>query len=167
MGDRVVTLVPVDGVVLERLVAAATSGAAAGEVTPPVTAGDDWTPERVAWLRAFHLDRRAGLDGEAGEATWAVLLDGQAVGGVRLARVAKDDVLEAGVWLTRQVRGSGVGRAAVAALLDEAAALGAVAVRAETTAGNAAALAVLRQLGFECSDSGDGTVRAQVALREQ
>ena len=151
---------------LEQPVAAATSDAAADEVTPPLTPGDDWTPERVAWLRAFHVDRRAGLLSTAREATWAVLVDGQVVGGVRLARVAQDDVLEAGVWLTRGARGRGVGRAAVAAVLEQAAALGAGVVQAWTTASNAAALAGLRQLGFECSSSANGAVRAEVALRE-
>ena len=156
----------VDDVVLEHLLAAATSDAAAGDVTPPLTPGDRWTPERVAWLRSFHVDRRAGLDGEAGEATWAVLVDGQVVGGARLARTAQDAVLEVGLWLTRGARGSGVGRAALSALVAQAAAHGCVAVRADTRASNAAALGVLRHLGFSCSLSEeDGTVRAQLTLQ--
>ncbi len=163
--DRAIALAAVDDVVLERLVVAATSDAAAGDVTPPLTPGDVWTPERMAWLRAFHLDRRAGLDSEAGEATWAVLADGRVVGGARLARVAQDDVLDVGLWLTRRARGTGVGRSALAALLEHATALGAVAVCAQTTASNAAALAVLRQHGFACSSLPDGAVRAQVSLR--
>src|SRR3712207_8457184 len=40
-----------------------------------VTPGPDWSPARVAWLLAFHRDRRPGLDGELGEATWAVVVE--------------------------------------------------------------------------------------------
>lgn len=140
------TLLPVDGLVLERLVAAGTSDAAAGDVTPALTPGDAWTPQRVAWLRAFHLDRRGGFSGAAGEATWAVVVEGEVVGAVRLARVAKQDVLETGVWLTRQARGCGVGRTAVAAVVEQAAALGAVSVRAETTTSNAGGAPTARLL---------------------
>lgn len=163
--DDRVTLAAVDDLVLERLVAAAVRDAAAGEVTPPITPGDDWSPERVAWLRAFHLGRRTGLDSEVGEATWALLAGGQVVVGARLARVADDHVLEAGVWVVRTARGSGVGRAAVVALLQRAATLGASAVRAETSASNAPALAVIRQLGFVCADSMGGRVRSEKTLR--
>ena len=157
-----VVLVPVDDDVLERLVAVATTGAAAAEVTPGP--GEVWTPERVAWLRAFHRDRRDGLGGAAREVTWAVVAHGQVVGAVRLARVEEDGVLEAGVWLTRSARGRGVGRAAVEAVVEQAAALGAVTVRAETTAGNEGALGVLRRLGSTCSAPAPGLVRAELAL---
>jgi len=47
--------------------------ALADEVTPPLTAGNAWTPIRIAWLRDFHRGRRGGLDGLAREATWATL----------------------------------------------------------------------------------------------
>lgn len=83
------TLVAVDETVLEKLVHAATTDAAADEVTPPLTPGSDWTPARVAWLRSFHRDRRAGLASSAAEATWAVVVDERVVGSVRLKRVAK------------------------------------------------------------------------------
>ncbi|MBC7374809.1 MAG: GNAT family N-acetyltransferase [Frankiales bacterium] len=163
--NRVVVLAPVGDPILEQLVAAATSDAAAGEVTPPLTPGDGWTPERVAWLRRFHVDRRAGLKGEAHEVTWAVLVDGHVVGGARLAHVGLDKELEVGMWLTRQARGSGVGRLALALLLEQAAAGGFVSIRADTSPSNAAALTVLRNQGFTCSDSPDGRVHAQLALR--
>src|SRR3712207_1336148 len=80
-----VELVAVDEVVLAALVRAATTDAAADEVTPPLTADGSWTPGRVAWLQAFHRDRRDGLDGPLGQATWAVVADGHVVGSVRLA----------------------------------------------------------------------------------
>lgn len=148
---------------LEWLVGAALADAAADEVTPPLTAGPAWTPERVAWLRAHHLCCRSGLDGEAGEATWAVLLDGEVVGAVRLARV-DDGVLETGAWLTRGARGRGVGTAALRLVLEQAAASRATVVRAETTAGNGAALSALRRIGFTCRADAGGAVRARLAL---
>lgn len=122
--DCLVELVGVDHAVLERLVEAATTDASADEVTPPLTSGAAWTPTRIAWLCAFHADRRAGLDGPASEGTWAVTLDQQVVGSVRLKRTQQSGELETGAWLTRSSRGRGVGRAAMEAVLREAAALG-------------------------------------------
>jgi RimJ/RimL family protein N-acetyltransferase len=90
-----------------------------------------------------------------GEATWAVALDGEIVGGVRLKRMAEPDVLETGIWLTRSARGKGVGRRAVAAVLDRAQELGAREVRADTGRENAAAIYVLQRLGFRTAVEGD------------
>ena len=162
-----VALITVDDVVLAQLVHVATTRADADEVTPPVTAGPAWTPERVAWLQAFHRDRRAGLDGNLDEATWAVAVDAQVVGSVRLERTDDPSVLQTGAWLARDIRGQGVGRAAMAAVLLQAADLGAAAVRAETTAGNLAALNVLRQLGFDVTfaDERQDVASAVVGIR--
>jgi RimJ/RimL family protein N-acetyltransferase len=165
-----VELRPVTEAVLARLVTAALHGATADEVTPPLTPGPAWTDERVAWLRAFHRDRRAGLDGVPAEATWAVVTsaggaDGdRVVGAVRLRRTDGGGVLEAGIWLTRDARGRGVGRTAVELVLDRARGTGASVVRAETTPGNTRALAVLRALGFAVDVRG-GTARAELSLR--
>jgi hypothetical protein len=99
-----IELVPVEVDALARLVAAAISDAAPDEVTAPM-AGDHWGPERIEWLNRFHRDRRPGLDGPLGEATWAVSLDGSVVGAVRLERTAERAVLETGIWLTRSAGG--------------------------------------------------------------
>jgi RimJ/RimL family protein N-acetyltransferase len=163
-GRDVVRLAAVDDDVLERMVRAALDEAAANEVTPPVTPGEEWTPERVAWLRSFHRSRRAGLDGPDREATWAVLADGVVVGAARLKRVPETASAEVGIWLTRRARGRGVGRDAVRAVLDEARASSVSRVRADTTAANGAALGVLRGLGFECTPVDDGAVIAWLAL---
>jgi RimJ/RimL family protein N-acetyltransferase len=161
-----VTLVVVDEAVLEELVGVATTDAAADEVTPPLSADGGWTPARVRWLRSFHRDRHAGLDGPAQEATWAVVVGERVVGAVRLRWADRPGVLETGIWLSRQVRGRGVAGAALAAVLQQAAAAGAVAVGADTTAGNAAALAVLSRAGFELSRDDDGrAVRALLLLQ--
>ena len=88
-------------------------------------------------------------------------MDGGVAGAVRLKRTDEAGVLVTGIWLTRGARGRGVARQALAAVLEEAAAWGAREVRAQTRSENAAALAVLRSLGFECTDAGDGRVRAR------
>ena len=106
-----------------------------------MTPGDVWTAERIDWLRRFHRDRRGASTGPLGEATWAVSLDGTVVGSVRLERTAEPEVLETGIGLTRSVRGRGVGRLAVAAVLERAGRLGAREVCADTSPHNAPALA--------------------------
>jgi RimJ/RimL family protein N-acetyltransferase len=120
-----------------------------------VAAGDRWVPERIEWLRRFHRDRRPGLDGPLGEATWAVTARGGVVGAARLKRTAAPDVLEAGIWLTRGARGRRVGRRAMAAVVEHARASGAREVRADTSPANQAALAVLAALGFRCEQDGE------------
>jgi RimJ/RimL family protein N-acetyltransferase len=149
-------LVDIDDAVLDEMVDAARTVLNANEVTPPLTPGEAWTPERIEWLRRLHRDCRAGLDGPAGQATWAITDAGRVVGAVRLGRTDDDGVLETGIWLTRGARGHGVGQAAIAAVLDEAATLGAGAVRAETTGSNTAALRLLQRLRFELSPADDG-----------
>lgn len=135
-----------------------TSAASADDVTPPLSAGDLWTAERIAWLRRFHRDRRSGLDGPTREATWAVVLADRVVGSVRLQRTEDLGVLETGIWLSRPVRGRGVGRAALAEVVRRAAVVPAVAVRAETTTADQTALALLRSLGFDLTASPHGRV---------
>lgn len=150
-----VELRPVDETVLARLVGTALSGAEPDEVTPPVSADGRWGPERIEWLRRFHRDRRLGLDGPLGEATWAIASDGEVVGAVRLKRTAQPDVLETGIWLARDARGKGVGRQAVALVLEKAQELGAQAVRADTSLENSSALFVLQRMGFRTSTEGN------------
>ncbi|MEP7088820.1 MAG: GNAT family N-acetyltransferase [Nocardioidaceae bacterium] len=161
-------LVTVDHIVLEALVWAAITDATADEVTPPLTAGPGWTPIRIAWLRDFHGERRAGLDGPAREATWAITVDRQVVGSVRLRRTERPGMLETGVWLTRGARGHGVGRVVMGVALREAAALGFTSVWAGTTASNASALTVLERLGFDLTPTDDGRgVHALLVLKPQ
>ena len=160
-----VALSAVDEVVLEQLVLAATTDAAADEVTPPLTEGPGWTATRVTWLRSFHRDCRAGLDGPAQEATWAIAVDNHVVGSARLKHTDEQGVLETGLWLTRSARGRGVGRAAMVEVLQQAARTGAALVVAETTIANASALAVLQHLGFDTAPTEDGRgVKAFLAL---
>jgi RimJ/RimL family protein N-acetyltransferase len=161
---QAVRLRAVDEATLTQLVRAALADAAPDEVTAPVTPGNVWTPERISWLTAFHTDRRAGLDGPAGESTWAIVADGDVVGGMRLKRTGEPGVVETGIWLTRGARGRGVAQRALAAVLAEAAAWGAREVWANTRAENAPALAVLRAVDFECADAVGGEVWARRSL---
>lgn len=151
MTERRVELVPVTDEVLDKLVQVAVRGAHPNEVTPPLSpnGSDEWTSERVEWLRAFHMDRRHGLAGPAHEATWAVVVDGTIVGSVRLKVTAREGCLEMGAWLGRVARGRGIGRQALAALVEQAVLARAKEVCAETTTANIGALAVLRHLNFE------------------
>ena len=160
-----VTLVDVDDDVLAQLVHVATTGAAADQVTPPLTSRSAWTPERTTWLRDYHRDRRTGLDGPLDEVTWAVVVDGAVVGGARLRWTADPGVADTGLWLSRSARGAGVGRAALRAVLGHATSAGVRSVVAETAAGNVGALAVLRHLGFTVAEpAADGRVRAVIAM---
>lgn len=106
-------LVDVDEAILARLVDAAITDASAHEVTAPVTTEDEWSPARISWLKDFHRSRRADLSGPAAELTWAILVEDQIVGSVRLKRTREPGVLETGIWLTRRARGRGVGRRAL------------------------------------------------------
>lgn len=106
-------------------------------------AGLDAAPP--AAFRAFHRERFAGLDGRHRELTFAVLMDGRTVGVARLARVEAPNALEAGLWLTREARGRGVGGEVLRLLLAEAAGAGASLLLAETTRDNIAALPAARR----------------------
>lgn len=158
-----VELIPVTDTVLDELVGIAVSDADADDVTPPLTSGS-WSPERIAWLRSYHRDRQPGLGGEQAEATWAVALDRQVVGAVRLKRTEQVGVFETGMWLARSARGRGVSRVAITLLLTRAAAVGGVQVRADTTVHNAAALALLRRCGAHLRING-AAVEARISVQ--
>ncbi|MCF6745329.1 GNAT family N-acetyltransferase [Blastococcus sp. KM273128] len=161
LGELVgVDLVPVTEAVLARLVAAALDGADVHEVVPRAAPGERWSPEQVERLRAFHRERRAGLDGPGREATWAVVEvaedEDRVVGGARLRKAGEPGVLEAGLWLVRDARGRGIGRAAAEVLLQRAAEAGASRVRA--AAEGSGALEFLRGVGFVTVADGERVV---------
>ncbi len=159
-----VLLLDVDDEILERLLAAAIADADLREVMPPVAGPPGWTQARLDAFRAFHRARRA-LAGPLGEITFAVSADGQVVGSGRLKRTGPPETLETGLWLTRSSRGRGIGTAALQCLLDQARRASATAVTAETTAANAAAVAVLRHTGSALTiDADSGQVHAEIPL---
>ena len=170
-GGREVELVGVDEPLLAELVAVAVGNAAAAEVTPPLTPGDAWSPERVEWLRTYHRERRGGLAvGPHREATWAVVVDGAVAGAVRLRHTGLpggggDGGAETGMWLARSARGRGIGARALAAVVGTARSLGYAELRAETSSGNRPALAVLTAAGFVLDPPDEaGVVVARLAL---
>ena len=171
-----VALLDVSEDVLEQLLELALRDADADEVTPPLGTTAGWNTDRISWFREFHRAAAAGLDGPAGQKTWAIRCDGQLAGSIRLKRMDPEPAeagdgaaggggagsgggtgagdggggaLETGIWLARSFRGRGVGREALRLVKARAASAGAAVLVAETTAGNVGALALLKYAGAE------------------
>ncbi|MDT0319512.1 GNAT family N-acetyltransferase [Streptomyces millisiae] len=163
-----VALRVVDEETLGGLLAAAVADAAPEDVMPPVAGPPGWTSDRREAFLAWHRARgRAGLDGPAREATYAVVHDGAIVGSVRLARAGAPGELETGIWLGRSHRGRGIGTVALRLLRVEARRVGGRVLVADTTADNAPAVAALRRLGATLSRRPDGVaVSARLPLGE-
>ncbi len=160
-GSPEVSLADVDEALLEQLLQVALADAAPDDVTPPL-GGAGWTPERIAWFRAYHRAAAAGLSGPAAEKTWAVFCDGIPAGSVRL-KLTGTSRAETGIWLAGRCRGRGVGTAALGLVLAEARRAGLEQVVAHTTAGNAAAQRLLAVVGAALTCD-DGVVSAAVEL---
>jgi ribosomal-protein-alanine N-acetyltransferase len=170
--DTALVLVDVTEDVLEQLLRLAVQDADADEVTPPLGSAAGWNAERIRWFRAYHHAAAAGLDGPARQKSWAISCGGLLAGSARLKRTgcgqAKFAAVETGIWLARGFRGRGVGTEALRLVKAQAAAYGATGLEARTTAGNAAALALLRSagagldFGVEC---GVALVTARIPLR--
>ncbi|MEO8282710.1 MAG: GNAT family N-acetyltransferase [Pseudarthrobacter sp.] len=159
-----IRLADVDEGMLELLLELARLDAMPDEVSPPLGSGTGWNAERVQWFRAYHRGAANGLDGLAGEKSWAVLCDGSPAGSIRLKRASERDTAETGIWLGRSFRGHGVGTAALKLVLAEARRAGLRQVVAHTTAGNAGAQRLLRGAGAVLTHDGGGAVSAAVAL---
>jgi RimJ/RimL family protein N-acetyltransferase len=149
---------------LSRLVRHALLDSDIHEVMPAGPGPATWTPERVDEFVLFHHSRRGGLDGPAGEVSWAILVDSRAAGVVRLQRVASGS-LEVGMWLTRSTRGRGIGGQVLTSMVSRAATLGANRLVAVTTSTNQAALSALAHIGARMyAPTADGRVRAEIDL---
>ena len=79
-----VALLDVSEALLEQLLELALRDADADEVTPPLGTTPGWNTDRISWFREFHRASAAGLDGPAGQKSWAISCDGQLAGSVRL-----------------------------------------------------------------------------------
>jgi RimJ/RimL family protein N-acetyltransferase len=161
-----VCLLDVDETVLEQLLELAKRDASPDEVAPPL-GGPGWNLERTAWFFSYHRAASHGLDGEAGEKSWAILANGSIAGSIRLKRVEGRHgaaAAETGIWLGRSFRSRGIGSAALRLVLAEARAAGIAKVAARTLAGNTAAQLLLERAGAVLSPDDDGTVRAVVDL---
>lgn len=151
-----VTLRALDEPLLVALLDAAVAGAEPAEVMPPVAGAAGWTDAARAAFLTFHRSRSVGALAPV-ERTWVILHGEAVVGAGRLESVA--GVQEVGLWLARGARGRGIGRIALRELLARA---GDRPVIAETTADDAAAVAILRRLGAVLVES-DGRVYAVLA----
>ena len=163
-----VRLVDVSEPVLEQLLTVAIQDADPDEVTPPQGSASGWNSERISWFREYH-HAAAGLDGPAQQKSWAISSDGELAGSIRLKRTGADS-LETGLWLGRSFRGHGIAREALRLVIERAAESGAAVLEADTTAGNAAALVLLRSAGAEfeqgeASDAAAVPVKARIPLR--
>ncbi|WP_433273991.1 GNAT family N-acetyltransferase [Actinosynnema sp. CS-041913] len=140
-----IRLRPLDDEGLERLLALAVSDADPQDVMPP-----GWTPDRPDEFRDFYRGFRA----DAYE-----IVDGdRTVGMIRLTGAG-----ETGLWVARSARGAGVGVQAVSRIVERAVVRDIAAVTAETTTGNAAAVAVLKRVGAAVEVDGD-RVRARITV---
>ncbi|MEV6323677.1 GNAT family N-acetyltransferase [Nocardia sp. NPDC051787] len=97
------------------------------------------------------------------ESTYCIVADGAVVGAARLCPV-ETGVAEAGVWVGRSHRGSGIGTAVLTQLIERATAKGYTALFVRTTTANTAVLRMLTSRGIEYSVNGD-EVTAWVGCR--
>jgi [ribosomal protein S5]-alanine N-acetyltransferase len=160
-----VSLVDVDEAVLEQLLELAKRDASPDEVAPPL-GGPGWNLERTAWFFSYHRAAARGLDGDAGEKSWAILADGSLAGSIRLRRVESGNgvVADTGIWLGRSFRSRGIGTAALRLVLHEARKAGIAQVTARTLTGNLGAQRLLASAGAVLTPDDDGTVSAVVVL---
>ncbi|MGX1161164.1 RimJ/RimL family protein N-acetyltransferase [Arthrobacter sp. SLBN-100] len=161
-----VSLLDVDEAVLDQLLELAKRDASPDEVAPPL-GGPGWNLERTAWFFSYHRAAAHGLEGEAGEKTWAIRADGSLAGTIRLklADTGKGrEAAETGLWLGRSFRSRGIGSAALRLVLAEAREAGVLRVTARTLAGNLGARRLLASAGAVLTPDDDGTVSAVVEL---
>lgn len=160
-----VTLVDVDDAVADRLLELAKRDASPDEVAPPL-GGPGWNLERTAWFFSYHRAAADGLDGPAGEKSWAIMCGNELAGSVRLKRCADGDqhTAETGIWLGRSFRSRGIGAAALELVLAAARSAGLERVTARTLAGNRSAQRLLEGAGAVLTPDDGGTVHAVVEL---
>lgn len=159
-----VRLVPVDEGNLEALLSVAVAEADPAEVMPPVAGPPGWSEARREAFRAFHRQHFGGLTGPTRTVMYTILVGDDVLGMIRMSWRPEPDTVETGIWLGRSARGLGLGKAALRALLAEAARVGARRVVAETNAGNLPAMSVLRRCGAELHTADGDGVRAEIGL---
>ncbi|WP_040786245.1 GNAT family N-acetyltransferase [Nocardia pneumoniae] len=147
-----VTLQPLDEQLLTELLHAAVTDAAPGEVMPVDGPGTGWNAQREAAFREFHRGR--ALADPPIESTYCIVADDAVVGAARLCPI-ETGVAEAGVWIGRSHRGSGIGTAVFARLIERATDEGYTSLFVSTTADNTAVLRMLSARGIEYAVDGD------------
>ena len=160
-----VTLRLLDEDLLRELLDAAVAGADPREVMPPVAGPAGWTAERRTAFSRFHRSR--SLSAEPVETTYAIVVGEKVVGAARLCPLADaEHAAEAGVWIGRSHRGSGVGGAVLSQLLSHARADGFGSLYVSTTIDNTASRRLIAALGVDVVRTGD-KVTAWVDLTAQ
>jgi RimJ/RimL family protein N-acetyltransferase len=154
-----VTLQPVDQNLLPRLLEIAVTDTEPHEVMPDLPGPSQWTDAR----RTAFMDYHRPADGAA----YAVLVDGQLIGAVRIIPAEAPGAVQAHIWLRHSARGKAHSTEALCVLIDEARARGASALVAETHVSNQAAVSMLRTLGaMVWEDPESGSVHATLRVGE-
>ncbi|WP_051020694.1 GNAT family N-acetyltransferase [Nocardia araoensis] len=149
-----VVLESLDEALLTDLLRTAVADADPGEVMPVDDPGTSWNADREAEFRAFHRGR--ALASPPVEATYGIRVDGEVVGAARLCPLPdSDSAVEAGVWIGRSRRGTHIGTAVFAALLERATAEGYTKLFVSTTPDNTPVLRLLSARGIEYVLDGD------------
>ncbi|WP_280417160.1 GNAT family N-acetyltransferase [Nocardia carnea] len=139
---------------LQELLDVAVVDADPHEVMPPVAGPAGWTGERRTAFLRFHRSR--SLSAEPVESTYAIVVGDSVAGAARLCPVeGLRCAAEAGVWIGRSHRGSGVGGAVLRHLLDLARADGFDSLFVSTTPENTASQRVLAAMGVDLVGEGD------------
>jgi RimJ/RimL family protein N-acetyltransferase len=154
-----VTLQPVDANLLPRLLEIAVADADPHEVMPDHPGPLRWSDAS----RTAFLDYHRPAEGAA----YAVLVDGQLVGAVRITPAEAPGAVKTHIWLRHSARGKGHSTEALCLLIDEARARGASALVAETHVANQSAVSMLRALGaMVWEDPESGSVHATLRVGE-
>jgi RimJ/RimL family protein N-acetyltransferase len=157
-----VTLRRLDEGLLQDLLDVAVVDADPREVMPPVAGPAGWTGERRTAFSRFHQSR--SLSAEPVESTYAIVVGDAVVGAARLCPLeGPRHAVEAGVWIGRSHRGSGVGSAVLRHLLVLARADGFDFLFVSTKPDNTASQRVLAAMGVGLVREGD-SVTAWVDL---
>ncbi|MFI5782623.1 GNAT family N-acetyltransferase [Nocardia sp. NPDC051570] len=149
-----VTLRQLDEGLLQDLLDVAVVDADPHEVMPPVAGPAGWTDERRAAFSRFHQSR--SLSAEPVESTYAIVVGDAVVGAARLCPLeGAEHAVEAGVWIGRSYRGSGVGGAVLSHLLTLARGLGFDSLFLGTKPDNTASQRLLSAMGVDLVHEGD------------
>ncbi|MQY06575.1 GNAT family N-acetyltransferase [Actinomadura macrotermitis] len=151
-----VVLRRLDQDLLTDLLHAAVEDADPLEVMPPVEGPDGWTAERRAAFVRFHRTRTLAADPV--EITYAIVVAGRVAGAARLFPMEPAGTAEAGVWIGRSHRGTGVGGAVLELLLAEARDEGFTSVYVSTEPQNAAVRALMARKGVTLVPDADALI---------
>ncbi|MGK8524285.1 GNAT family N-acetyltransferase [Nocardia asteroides] len=142
-----VTLEPLDEELLTNLLNTAVADAEPGEVMPVDGPGASWDSHRKARFRQFHRSR--ALASPPIESTYCVRVGGEVAGAARLYPLPTPvGAAEAGVWIGRSRRATGIGTTVFTRLIERATTEGYTKLLVSTTADNTPVLRMLAARGI-------------------